>query len=161
MQAVKTTFPRIFALSLMTLVGVGGATSLVLAHSGATGVTKDRMDLMQDMADAMKIMGAMFKGETPFAPAIVAEKANLLADHAKTIPDMTPEGSNNHPSEALPIIWQDWGDYVQSAEGLAEASAELVVIANDGADETEARVQYVKLGKACGTCHDRFRTPKE
>ena len=77
------------------------------------------------------------------------------------IPDMTPEGSNDHPSEALPIIWQEWDGYVAGAEKLAEESAKLIEAANHGADEAAARAQYAKVGKTCGTCHDRYRKPKE
>ena len=147
-QAMGTTIPLICALCFVTAVAAaGGAASSVWAHSGATGVTKERMDLMKDMAEAMKIMGAMFKGEAPFAPAIVAERASFLADHAMTIPDVTPEGSGNHPSEALPIIWQEWDDYVQSSIGLAEAGAKLVEIANDGADFSRARAAYVSSAR--------------
>lgn len=146
-----------FALAL----AIAGVSSLGFAHGGAKGVVKERMDLMKDMADSMKVMGAMFKGETAFDPAVVAEKASFLADHAPMIAKMTPEGSNDHPSEALPIIWQAWDDYVADADALAEEGAKLVEIANNGADQAAVRAQYVKLGKTCGTCHDRFRKPKE
>ncbi len=93
----------------------GDAKSWVLARSGATGVTKERMDLMKDMADAMKAMGMIFKGEAPFTPATVAKEAGFLADHAMMIPNLTPPGSGDHPSEMLPIVWRAWDDYVQSA----------------------------------------------
>ena len=151
-----------FALAGLTLVlAVGGAASWGFAHSGAEGVVKERMDLMKRMADSMKVMGAMFKGETAFDPAVVAEKASFLAKHAPMIPDMTPEGSNDHPSEALPVIWQAWDDYVADADALAKEGGRLVEIADNSADHPAAREQYIKLGKTCGTCHDRFRKPKE
>lgn len=148
-------------ICLTLAFSVAAATPWVFAHSGASGVTKERMDVMKGMADAMKIMGAMFKGETTFDPTVVAEKAGFLARHAATIPEMTPEGSNDHPSEALPVIWEAWDDYVADARALEEESARLIEIARNGADQTAAREQYVKLGKTCGTCHDRFRKPKE
>ena len=110
---------------------------------------------------AMKTMGAMFKGEAPFEPAVVAEKAALLAKHAKMIPDMTPEGSNDHPSEALPIIWQEWDGYVTSANKLADEGEKLVDVASNGAELAETRAQFINVSKTCGTCHDRFRKPKE
>ncbi|MEL6962176.1 MAG: cytochrome c [Pseudomonadota bacterium] len=157
-----TTNPQRFVVTGLALaLVIGGASSLVFAHGGAKGVVKERMDLMKDMADSMKVMGAMVKGETAFDPGLVAEKAGFLADHAPMIPDMTPEGSNDHPSEALPIIWQAWDDYVADADALAAEGAKLVEIATTGADEAAMRTQYVKLGKTCGTCHDRFRKPKE
>lgn len=155
------SFRKIIALSICATVLAATSISWTHAHTGATGVVKERMDLMKDMGDAMKVMGAMFKNETPFEPAIVAEKAGFLRDHAGSIVKMTPEGSNDHPSEALPIIWEKWNDYAASADELAQESAKLVAIADNGADQAAARDQYVRLGKTCGSCHDRFRKPKE
>lgn len=146
---------------LAVALAICGASSWGFAHTGATGMVKERMDLMKGMADSMKVMGAMFKGETAFDPAVVVEKAGFLAEHAPMILDMTPEGSGDHPSEALPVIWQAWDDYVADADALAEEGSKLVEIAIDGADQAAMREQYVKLGKTCGTCHDRFRKPKE
>ncbi len=134
---------------------------MVIAHSGAKGVVKERMEMMKGMADAMKAMGGMFKGEAPFEPTVVADKANWLIEHAKKIPEMTPEGSNDHPSEALPVIWTSWDDYIADADLLAEESVKLMEIAVNGSDKAAARTQFLKVSKTCGTCHDRYRKPKE
>ena len=156
---MKTLSPTIAALGLS--LAVAGAASLVHAHSGAKGVVKERMDMMKGMGDAMKAMGPMFKGEAPFDAAVVAEKAAHLAEHAKKIPEMTPEGSMDHPSEALPIIWEDWDGYVESAEKLAKEGAALQEIASNGADEAAAREKFLAVSKTCGGCHDKFRKPKD
>ncbi|MGI9449896.1 MAG: c-type cytochrome [Geminicoccaceae bacterium] len=158
---MKAAWLKAVLIGLTLTVAIGGTASWVSAHSGAKGVMKERMDMMKGMADAMKAMGAMFKGEAPFEPAIVMEKATFLVDHATKIPEMTPEGSNDHPSEALPIVWQEWDGYVTSAAELADEGKKLVKITSNGADLDAARAQYVKVGKTCGTCHDRFRKPKE
>ena len=158
---MKSISPTLMALGLSLAVAVGGTTSLVNAHSGAMGVVKERMELMKGMGDAMKTMGTMFKGQADYDPAIVAEKAAYLADHASEIPDLTPEGSNEDPSEALPIIWQEWDGYVESSELLASEGAKLVEIANNGAEERAAKIQFAKVSKTCGTCHEKYRKPKD
>ncbi len=146
----------------LSLILIGSSVaSPVYAHSGAKGVVKERMALMKGLADAMKVMGPMFKGEASFAPDVVADQARLLVDYANKIPELTPTGSNEHPSEALPAIWQGWDGYVAGAEQLAKEARGLIDVASNGADQAEARAQYVKVGKTCGTCHDRFRKPKE
>ena len=147
-------------MGLMLAIAAVSAVPWVIAHEGATRVTKERMDLMKGMADSMKIMGAMFKGEAVFDPAVIAEQAGFLAEHASQIPTTTPEGSYQHPSEALPVIWQAWDDYVADANALKDESTKLEAIANNGADQTSARDQFAKLSKTCGACHDRFRKPK-
>lgn len=158
---MTTTFPRKFAFGLTLALAIGSTASLVYAHSDAHGVMKERMDAMKGMGDAMKAMGAMFKGQATFEPAVVAEKAGNIAKHAKMIPELTPEGSNEKPSEALPIIWQDWDSYVETADLLAEEGGKLVEIANNGADERAAKIQFAKVSKTCGACHEKFRKPKD
>jgi len=153
-------YARQLALGLALPLAVTAA-SVVQAHTNATGVTKERMDMMQHMADAMKAIGGMFKGETPFEPAIIVKNAAYLADHAMMIPGVTPKGSNDHPSEALPAIWQDWDGYVASATELADEGKLLVDLAGAGADPAVTRAQYAKVGKTCSSCHDLFRKPKE
>ncbi|MEZ5934095.1 MAG: cytochrome c [Alphaproteobacteria bacterium] len=158
---MKTQFPTIAALGLSLAVGAAGTASRVQAHSSATGVVKERMEMMKGMGEAMKAMGPMFKGETPFDAGVVAEKAAHVAEHARRIPAMTPEGSMDHPSEALPIIWEDWDGYVEHAEKLAKEGAALQEIASNGADEAETRAQFLAVSKTCGGCHDKFRKPKD
>lgn len=146
----------------LTLVSIAGLSApFVDAHSGAKGVVKERMELMKGMADAMKAMGGMFKGEAPFEPAVVADKASWLIEHAEKIPATTPEGSNDHPSEALPIIWEAWDGYLAGTTALKDESAKLKAIATNGADEAVTRAQYVKVSKSCSACHDKYRKPKE
>lgn len=158
---MKITFSRPVTTGLMLALAVGGSASLVSAHSGAMGVMKERMELMKGMGEAMKTMGAMLKGQAAFEPAVIAEKAGYLADHADRIPELTPEGSNDHPSEALLIIWQEWDGYEESARQLADEGARLVEIANNGADERATKIQFAKVSKTCGTCHEKFRKPKD
>ena len=160
-KIVRRITPKLLTLGLFLAVVQNGATSLVHAHSGAKGVVKERMDMMKGMGDAMKAMGAMFKGEAPFEPGVLAEQAALLAKHAKQIPTVTPKGSDDHPSEALPIIWLEWEDYVLSADELVKGSENLVNAAKSGASLAETRAQFVDVSKTCGRCHDRFRKPKE
>jgi len=156
---MKSVSPKLMALGLS--LAVAGTAPLVYAHSGATGVMKERMEMMKGMGDAMKTMGAMFKGQADYDPAVIAEKAAYLADHANDIPELTPEDSNDHPSEALPIIWQEWDGYVESSELLATEGAKLVDIANNGAEERAAKIQFAKVSKTCGTCHEKYRKPKD
>ena len=42
--------------------------SFALAHEGATGVVKERMDLMKDQQKQMKLIGDMVKGKTHSTP---------------------------------------------------------------------------------------------
>ena len=85
--------------------GLIGFATLALAHEEATGVVKERMDLMECQKDDMKLIGDMAKGKTPFDPAKAAEAARDIETTSGKIPDLFPEGSTGHPSEAKEEIW--------------------------------------------------------
>ncbi len=158
MKSARSVCMAIGAILILT---TSGFEQTVVAHDGAMGVTKERMDLMKGMADAMKAMGPMVKGEVPFDPEVITTSAGYLAEQAKTIPDLTPKGSNGQPSEALAAIWQQWDRYVDNANQLADEGAKLVEIWGNSHDLEMVRDQFTRLGKTCGTCHDAFRKPKD
>src|SRR3990170_8838232 len=108
-------------LSLTLLVCVVYAT-LALAHEDATGVVKERMDLMETQKDAMKVIGEMAKGKTPFDAAAATKAAGDINATAKKIPELFPEGSGGGKSEALPAVWEKWDRFKANADDLASAS---------------------------------------
>ena len=85
-------------LRVALLLCLASAT-LALAHEGATGVVKERMDLMETQKDAMKLIGDMAKGNTPFDAAKAAEAARDISLTAKKIPELFPEGSGGEEQE--------------------------------------------------------------
>lgn len=122
-------------LKLKVLAPVGtllivASTGVVLAHGGATGIVKERMDLMASVGKSMKTITEMFQGEKPYDPGTVRDAASLIASHGgEQMTKLFPEGSIQGPSESLPAIWQDWerfsalaGDLTKYANALAEAA---------------------------------------
>lgn len=141
-------------LTVVTFVG------FALAHSGATGVVKERMDLMSDIGEQMKTIGQMVKGKTKFDGQKISAAAKRLAEHSNRIPDLFPGGSNGHPSEALPIIWSDWEDFVEMSHRLHDRAKELSEVTKT-ATETAAIIKpFLALGKTCTGCHQKFRQEK-
>lgn len=107
-----------------------GAT-LTLAHGGATGIVKQRMDLMDGIGERMKTLASIFKGEVDYDPAVVQEAAAGIRDHAgDDVLALFPEGSLDAPTEALPSIWEDWAQFEQLAHQL-EAYGDALVQAAD------------------------------
>ncbi|WP_425045819.1 c-type cytochrome [Primorskyibacter sp. S87] len=105
--------------------------AMAVAHSGATGVVKERMDGMDVMKDAVKVIAPMMKGQTAYDSATIKKAAQDIGKHAgQPLLTLFPEGSVHGPSEALPSIWEDWQAFVdlalrleELADGLAAASA--------------------------------------
>ena len=135
------------------------AAPWAFAHQGATGPVKQRMDFMESMGEAMKGLGNMIQGKRAFDLAEARAHARTLEEHMLVILEQFPAGSTQAPSEALPIIWQEWPAFEEVAARGQEESGELRVILEDGADPQAVLEQYVALGKACGACHDRYREP--
>jgi len=146
-------------LRFAVLVSAASAT-LALAHEGATGVVKERMDLMERQKDDMKIIGKMAKGEAPFDAAKAAEAASDIGLTSQKIPDLFPEGSTGGKSEALPAIWEKWDRFTANAEDL-ESAADALVSALDDSDNQDWKAAFKKVGEACKSCHEDFRAKKK
>ena len=142
------------ALVVLALI-VSGA----LAHSGATGIVKQRMDMMSDIARLTKLIGQMVKRETAFDAAQIEKAALSLREHARMVPDMFPEGSTQTPTEALPVIWTDWPGFAAANADFEAAASDLAKAAATG-DEKTITARFAAMGRTCGACHERFRLKK-
>ena len=137
------------------------SATLALAHEGATGVVKERMDLMESQKDAMKVIGDMAKGKTKFDAAEATKAANDIARTAKKIPELFPEGSGGeNKSDALPAVWEKWDRFTDNADDLAGTADALVKTLADSASE-EWKPAFQKVGDTCKSCHEDFRAEKK
>lgn len=134
------------------------AVSLVAAahaHQGATGVVKERMEMMKGMASAMKALAPMIQGKAKWDAGTAASSAETIATHAKEMPAKFPKGSTGHPSEASPEIWKKWEMFTQSAKDLATNASALKTAADDGLDASKP--VFGKIVQSCKGCHESFR----
>ncbi len=129
------------------------------AHEEATGVVKERMDLMETQKDAMKVIGAMAKGQVPFEAGAAASAAKEIETTSKEIPDLFPEGTGGHPSEAKPEVWTQWDKFTGDADGLETAAKDLAMALEGEAPDWKAKFKGVI--DACKTCHKTFREEDE
>jgi cytochrome c556 len=147
---------------LAQLVAVGAllfTPAALLAHEEATGVVKERMDLMETQKDAMKVLGAMAKGQVPFDAAKATAAAKEIESTSANILQLFPEGSGGEPSEAKPEIWTQWEKFTTDTERLATAAAALEETVSSESHEWKAKFKDVI--DACKTCHKTFRAEKD
>lgn len=137
------------ALALIT------AGTAALAHSGVTN--KDvmaRMMVMSSISDQMKVIGSMAKGETAFdADAVNAALIEIAAQSAQ-VPAMFETPATDPKSEALPVIWEQWGSFTEharEAETVAERLAGTVSAPSD------LGPVLGQLGATCKACHSTYR----
>ena len=152
------TANKIIAIVMM-LVSLSSVSN-VSAHGGATGVVKQRMDAMSDMADAMKEMALVVKGKKEFSRELFIENGELIAGHSNMLPDLFPQGSVKGSSEAFAIIWQQWDDFVSISDRTKSNAEEMVAMAQDGSELRPLIKQFVKIGGDCKACHKDYRKKK-
>jgi cytochrome c556 len=146
----------------LTLLACALSATLALAHEGATGVVKERQDLMDSQKDAMKVIGDMAKGKKPFDAAAATKAANDIHTTAKKIQDLFPKGSGGekNKSDALPAVWEKWDRFTANADDLATAADALAKALGDSASEAW-KPALQKVGEACKSCHEDFRAEKK
>ena len=124
-----------------------------MAHSGATGIVKERMDRFKASQDAMKVIAnALPTGDFE----AIGENAAMIEAWAREMVSYFPEGSNDAPSEARDAIWQRPDAFTAAAAANAEAALRLQVLAID--EDTDAMPDAFRaLAATCKSCHKQFR----
>jgi cytochrome c556 len=135
-------------------------TTLALAHEGATGVVKERMDLMKRQQKDMKLIGDMAKGKAPLDAAKAAEAARDISVTAKRIHELFPEGSAGGHSDALETIWKEWDRFAANANDLGNVASELASSLNGSAGQ-DWKGAFQKVTDTCKSCHQDFRAKKK
>jgi len=154
MQKRTGTVRPMLTIALATMVAVG-AIGIAHAHKGATGIVKTRMDDMKALGEHMKVLSFMVNGRRKYDAATAKDAAAKMAQHARPMPDQFPEGSTEHPSEALPAIWQDWPRFEKLANDLVTYAEEFVAAAPQTAVVAKPLVD--RIGGTCSDCHKPFR----
>jgi cytochrome c556 len=159
-SASVLTSRKRYVARFVAIAALTAFASLALAHEEATGVVKERMDLMEDQKDDMKLIGDMAKGNTPFDAAKAAAAARDIQTTSGKIPELFPEGTAGHPSEAKEEIWQDWEDFTAKADDLVRAAGELAAVL-ETAVGNEWTAAFKQVSDGCKACHKSYRLEKE
>lgn len=123
--------PVVFISGALIVAGVAGA----IAHGGATGIVKERMDAMSSMGKVVKSLSAMMRGETDYDAETVREGAEIIQSHAgETMTRLFPEGTGGGASEAKPGIWSDWEEFSSLSDQLKLFATALAQSADNGFD---------------------------
>jgi len=180
---------KMLLLKSALIAGAVALSSNVLAHGGATGIVKERMDQMVDMKHAMKAVAPMFRGKLPYDAEQVRKSAAIIESVAgSAMTDKFPEGSMGHGTDAKVNIWQEWDkfqslsdDLKRYSKALGEASerrekvaakpasmmggSSMMGAAKPAVDQPLSELSADRLFKmvtdSCSSCHRRFREDKK
>jgi cytochrome c556 len=139
----------VFALAISTATGTG--------HDHATGVVKERMDMMEAIAKSMKAISERIKSKSDLSG--IKADAEAIAGHAPHIIHLFPKGSMQKPTEARAAIWQNWLDFENKAQALETESGKLAKLNTDDFAALTAQVQAVS--QTCSACHTKYRAKKK
>ncbi|MCY0964017.1 c-type cytochrome [Parathalassolituus penaei] len=155
--------------------------ALAFAHGGATGVVHDRMHEMKDMKAAMKELKPIVAGSTDYnADTVKAQAQRLVKASGEHMLTLYPEGTFTKPSEAKPLVREDWKTFSQWANDMERVGKAMDNNASNGlgkatlskadiaklrvADMTDSQLQsmsvadlYQVAGSTCSSCHKRFK----
>lgn len=151
-----TDFLKVLVISLLLVLPV----SILAAHTGATGIVKERMDAMKDIAAQMKLIAATVKGTTAYSAENIEAAAKRIAGHAKKAPALFPENSNPMPSEALELIWQEWPEFKALTPEMEQSALQLAKTAAASDDAATLNAPFLALAKTCKSCHQKYRKEK-
>jgi cytochrome c556 len=130
------------------------------AHEGATGVVKERMDLMVSLGQAMKTLRAAIQREAGDDDTALIDAAARISAHSKRMQAMFPAGSMRAPSVARPEIWTDRSRFNTMADDLGKEVKIISDIIRNG-DREGLMPQFRRIGAACSACHKSFRSRKK
>lgn len=135
-----------------TVLGIGAAA---LAHSGAMGIVKERMDAMSAMGKAMKALSAEAKRAEPDWAAAQAAGALLERHGGAAMVAQFPEGSGGGVSEATAAVWADPAGFAALAMDLQAEGAALGQMTSG-----DLQAQVRRIGQVCARCHEGYRVKK-
>jgi cytochrome c556 len=124
MNKIELTIGAVFSLAI---------TGAALAHGGATGIVKERMDGMMAMGKAVKSLSSMMRGDVDYDEAAVKSHAQTIEAHGgEALVSLFPEGSDGAPSEAKPEIWSEPAEFEALATQLKTYAVALQAAAPNG-----------------------------
>jgi cytochrome c556 len=149
----KTLSVCLAACAIVGFMGIGPAS----ADTGMAIIA--RQACMKANVSGMKVMVPMVKGEMPYDGAAVQKSLGNMeaacADWANFWPvDSMATTPTMHRS--APAIWSD-------PEGFKAASASYFTAFTTlkaSKDEAGFKAAFGDLGKGCGGCHEKFRSPE-
>lgn len=122
-------------------------------HSKVTGVVKQRMETMSEMAKRLKAIGQRIRAKD--AAVSISKDAAAIRDLAAAMTPMFPPGSTQAPTEASPKIWTSFSDFENIAKTLALEAGKLADM--PGASEQKLAAQLAAVSGTCSGCHEKYR----
>ena len=138
-------------------------TSVIFAHTGASGIIKERMESMKVLSAESKAVSKILKGKTPYSEEVVKTAADNFVFHAEAMrthfPD-TVESREGNLTEALSSIWLKNTEFNKQVERFVSRANAFRDSAYSTSDLDALSESYIEVAKECRSCHKVYRKPK-
>ena len=131
----------------------------VNAHEGATGVVKERMTYMKGIKENMKSIKQMVTDNESYDSTRIKQNIAEARNVSSNVVKLFPPGSTQHPSEALPGIWESWQEFEQLFNKM-DARLGLLEHALPEGNMRLIKTRLKDVSQTCKSCHDKFRKEK-
>ena len=128
-------------------------------HAGASGIVKERMQLMKSYGRSMKSINAAIRNQSAESNSIIRTEATKMVKTTGKLLNLFPIGSGGGVSEASPSIWDKPGEFVQMINTFTQAVRELAEASNLNSQALQIK-SFRRVGGACKGCHQDFREKK-
>lgn len=119
--------------TILIAVATSSVAVAALAHGGATGIVKERMDAMMAMGKSVKAVAPMMRREIPYDAEVVKSAAQVFIAHSgEAMTKLFPEGSGGGASEATPEVWSEWEKFEVLAAQMGTYADGLALAADNG-----------------------------
>ncbi|MCY4038573.1 MAG: cytochrome c [Hyphomicrobiales bacterium] len=144
----------------ITLLAIGATLPMASAQeSNVQSLIEQRHQEMKANGRAMKQLGGVFRGDTPYDRDAVLKAAETLSKHSgEESAALFPDNSLKHSgSEARIEIAGNRDRFNEIFSDLNSSSKELIDLARGNGSDTEMRAAFSKVAKTCSACHTDFR----
>ena len=139
-------------ISFLLISSIISLTPL-LAHEGAKGIVKERMD---NFKMSKKMMQTIHKSIQNEDFVTIEKSATTLHNWSKEMIKYFPEGSDGAPSEASADIWLDPEGFKKAVNNFELASLKLINNSKEK-DFDKTVDSFRSLAGTCKGCHQKFR----
>jgi cytochrome c556 len=144
--------------SIAAIVGalVLSAGLAALAQTKPEDSIKYRRSAMYLVGANFGPLAAMAQGKRPYDKDAAIKHANIVAYVSKLPVEGFVPGTDTGDTKAKPEIWQDLDDFKAKMDKMNQETAKLSQVAQSG-DFEALKAQVGETGKACKSCHDKFK----
>ncbi len=139
-----------------TVIALGFGVGALVAHEGATGIVKVRMDAMSAIATAQQAIKTSLENGDEVDFRSLKGQAAVLNTSMFTLQDAFPEGSLDDISEASPKIWEDPDGFAGEMDKM-NAAVQAFSMGVDMQDVDAIESAFEDFHGTCKGCHQDYR----